>query len=62
MLDPMEQPTAMTVKDDTEARDLRRPAVAKKRRCLMCSEAFESAWAGERICRRCKSTDRWRAG
>lgn len=32
------------------------------RLCLMCREAFESAWAGERICPRCKSQTRWRTG
>jgi hypothetical protein len=36
--------------------------VAKPRRCLMCEEAFESRWAGERVCRRCKDRDGWRNG
>jgi hypothetical protein len=35
---------------------------AKKRPCLVCREQFESAWAGERICRKCKSTAAWRSG
>jgi uncharacterized paraquat-inducible protein A len=35
---------------------------ARVRSCLMCREAFESAWAGERICARCKSRHRWRTG
>jgi hypothetical protein len=35
---------------------------AKTRRCLICKTPFLSAWAGERICRRCKSTEKWRAG
>lgn len=35
---------------------------AKTRNCLVCKTAFVSAWAGERICRRCKSTEKWRAG
>jgi hypothetical protein len=34
----------------------------KKRPCLVCREQFESAWAGERICRKCKSTAAWRSG
>ena len=34
----------------------------KTRRCLMCREDFESEWAGERICRRCKGTTAWRTG
>lgn len=35
---------------------------SKDRRCLMCGETFESEWAGERICRRCKATTAWRSG
>ena len=34
----------------------------KIRRCLMCRKDFESAWAGERICRKCKSSSAWRNG
>ncbi len=34
----------------------------KTRRCLMCREPFESSWAGERVCRRCKSSGSWRNG
>ena len=34
----------------------------KARRCLMCSETFESDWAGERVCKRCKATAAWRSG
>jgi hypothetical protein len=37
-------------------------AELKTRECLVCREAFPSAWAGERICRRCKSTSAWRSG
>ena len=37
-------------------------AESKDRRCLMCGETFESAWAGERICRRCRSSAAWRRG
>jgi hypothetical protein len=35
---------------------------AKTRRCLMCGTLFPSAWAGERICRRRKATEKWRSG
>jgi hypothetical protein len=35
---------------------------AEERRCLMCGQAFQSTWAGERICPRCKSTEAWRRG
>jgi len=34
----------------------------KIRNCLICKTPFPSAWAGERICRRCKSTSAWRSG
>jgi len=30
--------------------------------CLMCRKNFESEWAGERICHKCKSTEAWRRG
>ena len=45
--------------DDT---DLDEQYQAKTRLCLMCREPFESAWAGERVCKRCKSTAAWREG
>jgi hypothetical protein len=32
------------------------------RTCLSCKTAFDSAWAGERICARCKGTSAWRIG
>jgi hypothetical protein len=35
---------------------------AKVRKCLICRTPFQSAWAGERVCRRCKSTSAWRGG
>jgi hypothetical protein len=34
----------------------------KARKCLICRSPFPSAWAGERICRRCKSIAAWRSG
>jgi hypothetical protein len=34
----------------------------KIRKCLICRSPFPSAWAGERICRRCKSSAAWRSG
>ena len=34
----------------------------KRRNCLMCNDSFQSEWAGERICKRCKSNDSWRSG
>ncbi|MBT6442234.1 MAG: hypothetical protein HOK61_07395 [Alphaproteobacteria bacterium] len=35
---------------------------AKERQCLKCREEFPSEWAGERICKRCKSSGSWRNG
>lgn len=35
---------------------------AKVRGCLVCKTPFQSAWSGERICHRCKSTSAWRSG
>ena len=34
----------------------------KVRPCLRCQHSFESEWAGERICARCKSSSAWRSG
>ena len=34
----------------------------KLRRCLRCGVAFDSEWAGERICSHCKGTAAWRNG
>jgi len=34
----------------------------KTRKCLMCGKPFPSAWVGERICRKCKSSAAWRRG
>ena len=36
--------------------------VPKIRKCLTCGEKFESAWSGERICKKCKSTSAWKSG
>ena len=33
-----------------------------ERTCLSCKARFDSAWAGERICQRCKATTAWRSG
>ncbi len=34
----------------------------KVRKCLLCSTHFESEWAGERVCKKCKATAAWRQG
>jgi hypothetical protein len=42
-------------------REARRSAEQKVRKCLICRDTFPSAWAGERVCRKCKSTSTWRS-
>lgn len=39
-----------------------RDKAVKPRRCLLCGNSFPSEWAGERVCRKCKSTTAWRNG
>ncbi|HEX9702851.1 MAG TPA: hypothetical protein VGA19_08345 [Rhodospirillales bacterium] len=39
-----------------------RPDRATPRLCLKCRAPFESAWAGERVCAKCKTTRIWRDG
>jgi hypothetical protein len=36
--------------------------IRKSRLCLKCSTTFQSEWAGERICPRCKGKQGWRSG
>ena len=43
---------------DTAQRDSQ--AQAKTRKCLMCQSPFASSWAGERVCRKCESSNTWR--
>lgn len=51
----------MTTSDDLE--QLSRPGdVPRIRKCMTCSEPFESAWSGERICKRCKGSAAWKSG
>ena len=40
--------------------DERRDYVLKTRNCLVCKVEFLSEWAGERICKKCKSRSDWR--
>lgn len=44
-----------------EYEELNRPGEEKTRKCLICKTPFQSAWAGERVCRRCKATSTWRS-
>ena len=32
------------------------------RKCLICQDAFNSSWKGNRVCSRCKDTEAWKAG
>ena len=41
--------------------DVRRDDERKTRQCLVCKAPFLSEWAGERICRNCKSRSNWRS-
>jgi len=34
----------------------------KTRACLMCNGFFNSEWAGDRVCKFCKSTETWKCG
>jgi hypothetical protein len=34
----------------------------KFRKCLKCRESFESEWAGQRVCGKCKKKTHWRSG
>jgi hypothetical protein len=36
--------------------------VRLQRMCLNCRVSFDSAWAGERVCSRCKARTAWRNG
>jgi len=44
-------------KDEDQHADQR-----KRRACLKCADTFESAWYGERVCRRCKGSSTWQSG
>jgi len=54
-------------KNDTKndlAQDLPAPSSMEQRTrvCLNCREKFQSEWAGNRICKRCRATSIWRQG
>jgi hypothetical protein len=50
------------MEDEHKKPETEREPTPKTRACLVCEEPFPSEWAGERICRRCKSTAAWRSG
>lgn len=48
---PADRPDDLTIDD-----------VPQIRACLSCRKPFHSHWAGERVCKRCKTTAAWRDG
>ena len=54
-------PEEATSPVDEELHELHRTGEEKTRKCLICKTPFPSAWAGERVCRRCKATSTWRS-
>jgi len=53
---------SMDSREEPQNEESGRESEEKIRNCLVCKSPFPSAWAGERICRRCKSTSTWRSG
>lgn len=51
----------VAAREDGE-QEVRQASEEKIRNCLVCKTPFPSSWAGERVCRRCKSTAAWRSG
>ncbi len=49
-----------TMEKNSKRPETERDTVRKTRRCLVCAQPFQSEWAGERVCRKCKSTAAWR--
>jgi hypothetical protein len=35
---------------------------ARERKCLMCSREFRSEWAGNRVCKKCRTSSAWKEG
>ena len=53
---------AVSNKKPGNEEDVRRDDERKTRNCLVCKVEFLSAWAGERVCKKCKSRSDWRNG
>ena len=60
----MSNPKAKSMREaEVDELVLERPQSDPKRRaCLRCQTPFESGWAGERICSKCKQSSAWRGG
>jgi hypothetical protein len=52
----------LLMESDLELEERRPPEQPKLRSCLSCQDKFVSAWSGERICKRCRSSAAWRNG
>ena len=61
-LNDVEGKSSTDAGQDLSAVEPERTVEEKPRKCLVCHEHFLSAWAGERVCRRCKSSSAWRSG
>ena len=48
--------------DDIDVMETETTSQEKTRLCLVCGDEFVSAWAGERVCKRCRSSSKWRQG
>ena len=48
--------------DDIDVIETETVGQEKTRLCLVCGDGFVSAWAGERVCKRCRSSSKWRQG
>ena len=55
-----EAPTFATEEEPPD--DMTTSNVSMDRQCLRCRSSFPSAWVGERICTRCKTSRAWRQG
>jgi GNAT superfamily N-acetyltransferase len=53
--------SAKALADEVDSPTVEPVVESKIRKCLRCRLLFPSAWSGERICRRCKSTAAWRS-
>ena len=53
---------SVSIKKPENEEDVRRDDERKTRKCLVGRVEFLSEWAGERVCRNCKSRSDWRSG
>jgi hypothetical protein len=58
----MDWPAVDPSHDDRLLGDPSGAGTPKARRCLKCRSPFQSEWAGERVCVKCKKKTQWRSG